>query len=424
MSIRTYIFVLLTSLVLLIAAILSYQSARIFLDSFESAIEETMYEISEQYPEQGRIEQQIMDYHVTTQWQKVPEPVRRYFPEIPEQRGRLQTVFVDWIYIAPPEKAYSLMVSEREGKLVFVSRYNENIHQEIEEDHHHDDYFIDPMVMIILVGLSTILIFVIVLLSIFKKVAQPMESLQQWAKQLELSDLDKAVPDFEFKELNGLAALIHDNMNSVAQSIEREQAFLRYASHELRTPIAVLRSNTALLNKINPTPTDKERTVRDRIERASLTMKSMTETLLWLSREGELDMPVEQANLGELVETTQSELQYLLAGKSVEVSINTDSSQVSLAVTPTVIVLNNLIRNAFQHTQIGHVIIDQHNDEVTITNYETDESQGKSSDDELGFGLGMQLVEKLTQQFGWQYHINREGEGYEVKISFDCKKDS
>ena len=417
MSIRTYIFALLTSLVLLIAVILSFQSARLFISSFDVVIEKTMIEIAQKYPEADQIEQKILGYHVTTDWTKVPQPVRNYFPVIPSETEELHSKFVDWVYIAPPEKVYSLLVVDREDGQVFVSRFRENVHEKVAEDH-KDEFFIDPMVVIILFGLAGISIFILMLLYVFKKVALPMESLQQWAKQLKLDELDKERPDFRFTELNELANLIHNNLASVADSVEREQAFLSYASHELRTPIAIMRSNSALLEKVNPNPSEKERIIRDRIERASLTMKSMSETLLWLSREEDSGVPIDNVHLGTLINNTQSEMAYLLVGKTVSVNIDVDETECALATIPAVIVLNNLIRNAFQHTQHGKVEIKQREDTVVITNIEFDQSEMNDTKEDLGFGLGMQLVEKLTNRFGWHYQINNDSNGYQVSISF------
>ncbi|WP_085300033.1 sensor histidine kinase [Cognaticolwellia mytili] len=420
MSIRTYIFALLTSFVLLIAVILSYQSARLFIGSFGMVIEDIMLQIGQEYPKNNQVEQTVLEYHVTTDWQKVPQPVRNYFPVIPKETEQLHSKFVDWAYIAPPKKIYSLLVLNRDGKQVFVSRFNESIHDEMAAEH-KGDFVIDPMVIIILVGLSGIGVFVLVLLYVFKKIAVPVESLQVWGKQLTLSDLENKKPDFKFRELNELADIIHSNLASVAGSVQREQAFLSYASHELRTPIAVLRSNSALLEKVNPSPTDKEREIRDRIQRASLTMKSMTETLLWLSREGDIDMPIQDICLGELMQNSQAELRYLLAGKAVEVNICTDKTMVPIATVPTMIVLNNLVRNAFQHTQSGHVDILQRGNEVIINNAEHDAHEIADSKGELGFGLGMQLVEKLTTQFAWPFTVSQGPNGYHVTVNFKAK---
>jgi two-component sensor histidine kinase len=81
-------------------------------------------------------------------------------------------------------------------------------------------------------------------------------------------------------------------------------------------------------------------------------------------------------------------------------------------------VINNLIRNAFQHTQQGMVKINQQGSEVIITNVEIDQDDVNNIHEELGFGLGMQLVEKLTSQFGWHYAITQDSKGYQVSISF------
>lgn len=440
MSIRTYIFALLTSLVLVIAAVLSYQSARIFINSFDRMTERTMSTIAKQYPEQGKIEQTVLGYHVATQWQQVPQQVRDQFDKASIENNVLYSKFVDWIYIAPPKKMYALMAFEQNNKRIFVSHFNDDVQKDVDEQLKKHGHLIDPIMTIILVGLSVLVVFVLVLLHIFRKITIPVESLQDWAKGLTIDDINKKPPDFRFSEFNALATLIHNNLVSVAESVEREQAFLSYASHELRTPIAVLRSNAALLEKVNPNPSDSERKVRDRIQRASLTMKSMTETLLWLSREGDGDMPVESASLGDLVQNTQAELTYLLAGKSVDVSVSTDKSFSQMSVIPSLIVLNNLIRNAFQHTYQGHVDIIQTGNGVVITNInsninsnintstntctstrthsESEHIEDSATHNELGFGLGMKLVEKLTKQFGWRYSTEKLTHGYKVSIFF------
>ncbi len=416
MSIRTYLIVSLASLVLLISAFLSFQSASIFIGAFHMASEDIMLKLSDEYPKNGLTEQRVLNYHITTDWDKVPAQIKQHFPEPPAEEEELHTRFIDWNYISPPNHIYSLVLVKRDGMTIYVSKFKENLRQEI-VDEHDDGFFIDPMLVIILVGIAFFVLFVITLLFVFKKVAQPMESLREWANQLTIDNINQPLPAFRFKELDALATLIHNNFNSLAASVEREKKFLSYASHELRTPIAVLRSNCALLEKVNATPSDKERMIRERINRASLTMKSMTETLLWLSRDDVDDMPIESVNLGAIVEQSYEELSYLIAGKSINVTVNVDDTQLRLAKTPATLVINNLIRNALQHTQQGTVELSLENDCLRITNTESANNEEQFTS-ELGFGLGNQLIQNLITRFNWQFEKEIIDNQYRVTVHF------
>ncbi len=420
MSLRLYLLAILTTVVLLISALLSYQSVRFFFGGFDGFYSDLMLEIGQNYPDEGLVEQSVLGYHVTRVWDKVPQKVRNVFPQPPLQHNKKFTEFFDWIYIAPPQRAYSVMSVSTPDGIVYVSDFSEDIHQKIQAKREAEGGFhIDPMLSLVLLGCSAILAFVFVLLTVFKRLAKPVESLQSWASKLTIGELDEPVPDFKFKELNALAQLIKQNIASEAEAIKREQKFLSYASHELRTPIAVVRANSTLLDKINPKPSAKERKVRDRITRASLTMKSMTETLLWLSREASLDMPIEQLDMGQLLVEARQELDYLLSGKDIEVKLETDDSSVMAAKVPCQILINNLIRNAFQHTQQGSVSIIHKDAQVLIHNVEhLDKSEQQSDKESLGFGLGMQLVEKLSHQFGWQVIKRQQGNEFKVTIKF------
>ncbi|MCG7531910.1 sensor histidine kinase [Psychrobium sp. MM17-31] len=416
MSIRTYLFASLAGLVLLISAFLSFQSAKIFIGAFQMASEDIMIELGLDYHSGKITEPQVLDYYITSDWQQVPSQIKRHFPSPELKPFTLHTRFIDWNYISPPNHIYSLVVVKKEGSAVYISRYKENLRDEIAKEH-PDEFFIDPMVMIILIGSGFFILFLVTLWFVFKKVARPMESLRDWASNLTIDNINEPLPAFRFKELNELATLIHHNYSSLTASVERERKFLSYASHELRTPIAVLRSNCSLLEKVNASPSDKERLIRERINRASLTMKSMTETLLWLSRDEAEEMPTDDIELGQLIEQSFDELNYLTAGKSIEVAIERDDSVINLATTPVTLVVNNLIRNALQHTQQGTVAIHQANDKIIITNVETAGTHQQFVS-ELGFGLGNQLIQNLINRFGWKFDKQVTDNQYRVMVKF------
>ncbi|MGJ8581599.1 MAG: sensor histidine kinase, partial [Psychromonas sp.] len=224
-------------------------------------------------------------------------------------------------------------------------------------------------------------------------------------------------PDFHYSELNSLADIVRSSLQSVQESLEREQQFLGYASHELRTPIAVTRTNTELLRKMieKEISTEKQLQVLDRIERASLNMTNLTETLLWLNRQADKSIPLTTLSLGQLTQQLLNELHYLLKGKKVEIQIQTDNSEQQLPAVLCRIIINNLIRNALQHTNEGKIVITQSGHQLTIHNQDLSENM---VDNDLGFGLGLELIERLVKHYEWQYKNTATDNGHYVEINF------
>ncbi|WP_119967618.1 sensor histidine kinase [Shewanella japonica] len=275
-------------------------------------------------------------------------------------------------------------------------------------------------IYILLVGLIAIMLFSLVLFLVLRKVANPVEQLKEWAKSLDKDKLTQPRPNFHYSELNTLADIVQSSLSSVQETLDREKRFLGYASHELRTPIAVSRTNAELLRKMitKQLPAEKQLAVLDRIERAGLTMTDLTETLLWLNRQEGKSLPTSDVAVGALVEAITAELHYLLQGKTVEVTLSTDDTELTMSEGLYRIIITNLIRNAFQHTFNGKVVIEQLNDHLSITNYNLDPDDQNQGED-LGFGLGLELTEKLVNQYGWHYQVTEVEGGRKVELN--CK---
>lgn len=274
-----------------------------------------------------------------------------------------------------------------------------------------------PFIYIIFIGLGAIVFFFIALILVQRKIASPVEELKDWAKALDKELLTQPVPNFHYSELNALGELIKSSLSSVQESLEREQRFLGYASHELRTPIAVTRTNSELLRKMitKQLPAEKQLEVLDRIERAGFTMTDLTETLLWLNRQEGKSLPSYPVSLGKSIQQIVGELGYLLQGKSVEVTTTVDQTTLELPEGLCRIVISNLIRNAFQHTENGIVEITQAGDTLSIVNRNTEPKIGR---DDLGFGLGLELTQRLIAQYGWTYQTQQSSEGWRVDVTF------
>jgi signal transduction histidine kinase len=201
----------------------------------------------------------------------------------------------------------------------------------------------------------------------------------------------------------------------------KEREFLKYASHELRTPISILRTNSAFLDKVSPNPSSKEREIRDRIQRASLTMKGITEVLLWLGRDEDYPIPYEDVELSEFLSQLVAEQQFLFDGKDVDLALKLESCTQYLPKEALRILLTNLIRNAFQHTDSGTINIIQQENKVVIENPYDEGSFLNKDVNEIGFGLGLKLSHKLADRLDWELRSYQRHRLNIVEIRFkDC----
>jgi signal transduction histidine kinase len=273
--------------------------------------------------------------------------------------------------------------------------------------------------MRLLLGVSALIALTLMLITwlLMRSISTPVARLNNWTQSLTPENLSQPPPDFLYPELNQMARLIQNSLSSVQRSLDREHRFLRYTSHELRTPISVIRNNIELQYKVlqqtasslNP----MQRDIADRIDRASITMQHLTETLLWLSREDHEKLPESVVEIDKLLLEITAEMRYLLRDKTVELIVETHPYQCSISAVAARIVLGNLIRNAFQHTWEGEVIISQQGSQISIVNRQFN-ADIDVAPTELGFGLGLQLTAQLTEKLGWSYQNIANENGHNV----------
>tara|TARA_R110001583_G_scaffold191907_1_gene357765 strand:- start:1676 stop:2965 length:1290 start_codon:yes stop_codon:yes gene_type:complete len=361
-------------------------------------------------------------YSLVKNWDKVPEILQQEFKTEQLELNQLNKYLVESSLFTPPKTISFVMKIMKNNEVYYVTLVaskNDIAFQSITDINH--------FTAIAITAVGVIALFFIILLLVMRQVTLPVTRLKHWAKHLNNKQLAKPIPDFHYSELNTLATLIRNSHSSVQASLVREQHFLAYASHELRTPIATSRSNAELLKKLIEThaPSEKQLTVLARILRASVDMTDLTETLLWLNRSEGKELIAREFQLGLLVEKLVEELTYLTLDKVITLDIETDKLFVNLPESVCRIIISNLIRNAFQHTIKGHVTIKQAGYQLDIVNQNSvDEDtqnifDNNNSYDNLGFGLGLNLTKRIVNQYQWQYHNVDISGGKSVTVTFD-----
>lgn len=227
-----------------------------------------------------------------------------------------------------------------------------------------------------------------------------------------------------------LASSLHDFGMRIEELVQRERDFTRDASHELRTPLAVIRMATEMM-QADAVCSPRQQKSLNRIQGAVRDMETLIEAFLILARGGDTGLPPESLRASEVVEDALEQARPLVANKPVALELRLDADFQLLAPRRVVsVLLNNLIRNACYYTDAGHVRVHVGFGEIRIE----DTGIGMSPDQlakvfepfwradisrQDGQGIGLSIVQRLSQRFGWPVHLDSEaGKGTVATVRF------
>ena len=267
----------------------------------------------------------------------------------------------------------------------------------------------------IFIALVSILLVIIVELFHIGKMNNNISDFAGWASQLSAGINSPPIPEFSSSKFNYMAFAIDKNLSSISQVLEQEQSFAKFTSHELRTPIAVLSANMEVLELILKDLSPQERKVLKNMESAVSDMKYQMEALLWLSRESEVEVDYVLCNLLEFIQKAIQDNSYLTEGKQIATHLIGEGAVIKTNPVFLQIILNNLLRNAYQNTEKGAINIEFIGNSVVIENDSLTVSPDKKM---IGFGIGLVLVDKLVQKLGINYSIENITNGRRVHLGF------
>jgi signal transduction histidine kinase len=236
--------------------------------------------------------------------------------------------------------------------------------------------------------------------------------------------------DFPQDELGALASAFDRYLARLGAFIERERSFTADVSHELRTPLSIIQG-AAEIQEEDTSLTARQRARALRVQRAAQDMAEITTALLVLAREQRVGSAL-PTPVAKVVQDAVEKHRHLLEGKSTEVKLQIDADpHLSADRALLLIVVGNLIRNAFQHTDQGEVSIHLDAEQLRIADtgrgiaeaelahifrrhYKGSESRGE--------GIGLSLTKRICDRYGWEIAVeSRRGRGTEVRLGFGMK---
>lgn len=291
-----------------------------------------------------------------------------------------------------------------------------------------------------LVPLASVLIVIYLLTWIGYRLSRSALSPILWLSR-QVHKLDPEAPDaavFSIESLPGnpdreivaLADALERLSRRINEFAERERNFTRDASHELRSPLTVIKIAADMLLSEQELDTPARNSVL-RIRRAAADMEELTEVFLLLARESEHGLSTDPVCVNDIIAEELERANVRLGAKPVEVTVNSSCRLITEASDKVVSVLfGNLIRNAFDYTDSGTVAIQIDPGSVSI------EDSGRGMRDEDvdrafepfyrggsrqrgGHGVGLTIVKRLSDRFGWPIHVSSEvGVGTRVVVEF------
>ena len=219
------------------------------------------------------------------------------------------------------------------------------------------------------------------------------------------------------EELMPMVKALNALFQRVSLAITRERQFTSEAAHELRTPLAALKTNVQVaLDALEQTPAQEELVA---IDHGITRLSAVVDQLLIIARVDSLEsaqLPRDDFNVHQLCSTVIGDVAQMAYEQQIELSLVTDESlQVSQHQALLEIALRNLIENAIKHARASQIEVVAHQigrqlvlkvvddgvgfaDDI-LSNATERFSRGRSTQSEgiAGVGLGLAIVKRITQ---------------------------
>ncbi|MEO7073352.1 MAG: HAMP domain-containing sensor histidine kinase [Rhodanobacter sp.] len=202
----------------------------------------------------------------------------------------------------------------------------------------------------------------------------------------------------------------------IADYNQRERSFTRDASHELRSPLTVIKMSVDMLADESGMSDFGARSVR-RIRRASLEMEALVEAMLVLAREPDEHAEAEYFVVNDVLRAELASARELLSGRPVELQLEEPARfALSGSARGFAVLCWQLIRNACQQTEEGRVVVRIAPGQVTVSNLDRPVaavSVGQGPQRVHGasrHGFELAIAQRISDRFDWPLELQTLGD--------------
>jgi two-component system OmpR family sensor kinase len=268
----------------------------------------------------------------------------------------------------------------------------------------------------------------------------PVESMRRRAEQISAETPGERLPVPQTRdEVERLGETLNEMLARLESALQRERDFVADAGHELRTPLALLRTELELALRHAESPEELREAVRRSSEEVER-LARLAEDLLLIagSDRGRLPLRLEVLDPGDLLTSVSNRFEWraeeaartLHAAAGPPVRVEGDRIRLEQA-------LGNLVDNALRHGE-GEVRLSARQANGMVELHVTDEGPGfpvEFLDDAFerfsrpdparsggGAGLGLAIVHAIAEAHAGTAHAaNRDGPGADVWIALPSR---
>lgn len=246
-----------------------------------------------------------------------------------------------------------------------------------------------------------------------RRISRPILGFTQQLDQLQTGSNSVVIPEnFEDAEVNQIARAVNTLIRELEDNLKREKALVSMASHELRTPVAVILGAAGVIESRGQLSPEDQVTLQ-RIINAAHDMSDNIRSLLALVRKTREAQSEKPFDIASLLISLHDNYSLENPANAPRLHIEQATSQTTLSADKTIvrILLHNLISNALSHTH-GEVRVILRDCSIDIID------EGNAWSGSQGSGLGLYIVSLACEALGWRTEVAPHGDKHSTRISF------
>ena len=267
-----------------------------------------------------------------------------------------------------------------------------------------------------------------------RRLRRPIESIMQSLSGINLEASELLLNRVDTPLLKQLTEKLSIILQQMQREYQAQKQFTQDASHELQTPLAVIKAHIELLLQ-SPQLGQLEAEALGGVLQNVNRLSRLNSALILLSKIDNQRFPdVQAVRIGALLQEILENFEDLISAQKLRVELLLSSEvQVSMSASLAEILLANLLQNAIRHNlRGGYISASLKGQRLTVTNpgkvltgppEKLFERFERDSDSEQSLGLGLSIVQRICKLYGFGLQYHHEEGLHTVSIDFS-KRDA